>query len=63
MSSPVPPDPYEALGVSKDADISSIRTAHRKLVLKHHPDRIHDPALKERANDLFTKVQQAYELL
>ncbi len=63
MSSPIPPDPYEALGVSKDVDISAIRTAHRKLVLKHHPDRISDPALKEKGQDLFTKIQQAYELL
>ena len=63
MSSPIPPDPYEALGVSKDVDISAIRTAHRKLVLKHHPDRISDPALKEKGQHLFTEIQQAYELL
>ena len=63
MSSPIPPDPYEALGVAKDADISAVRTAHRKLVLKHHPDRIADPALKEKGQHLFTKIQQAYELL
>ena len=63
MSSPIPPDPYAALGVSKDADISTVRTAHRKLVLKHHPDRISDPALKERGQHLFTEIQQAYELL
>ena len=63
MSSPIPPDPYEALGVSKDADVSAIRTAHRKLVLKHHPDRIQDPALKEQGKNAFQKIQQAYEIL
>jgi curved DNA-binding protein CbpA len=63
MASPTPQDPYEALGVSADADISAIRTAHRKLVLKHHPDRIKDPTLKERGKDEFQKIQQAYELL
>ena len=63
MSSPIPPDPYEALGVAKDADVSAVRTAHRKLVLKHHPDRIQDPALKEKGQHLFTTIQQAYELL
>lgn len=63
MSSPVPPDPYDALGVSKDVDISAIRAAHRKLVLKHHPDRIQDPALKEKGKDAFQKIQRAYELL
>ncbi|RMD42065.1 hypothetical protein DV735_g3069, partial [Chaetothyriales sp. CBS 134920] len=63
MSSPIPPDPYRALSVSKDADISAIRSAYRKLVLKHHPDRIQDPALKDRGKSEFQKIQQAYELL
>lgn len=63
MSSPLPPDPYEALGVAKDADVAAIRSAHRKLVLKCHPDRIQDPALKEKGKETFQKIQQAYELL
>ena len=63
MASPIPPDPYEALGVAKDVDNSVIKTAYRKLVLKHHPDRIQDPALKEKGKDAFQKIQQAYELL
>lgn len=62
-TSPLPPDPYEALGVSRDADVESIKKAHRKLVLKHHPDRIKDPDLIEENKNAFQKVQQAYELL
>jgi len=63
MSSPIPPDPYATLGVPKDADISTIRSAHRKLVLKHHPDRIKDESQKEKGKNEFQKIQQAYELL
>lgn len=59
----LPPDPYKALGVSKDAQIAEIRTAYRKLVLKCHPDKVQDPALKAQKADEFQKVQQAYELL
>lgn len=62
-TSPLPPDPYEALGVLKDADADVIKKAHRKLVLQYHPDRITDPSLKDENMEKFHKVQQAYELL
>ncbi|EFQ26026.1 DnaJ domain-containing protein [Colletotrichum graminicola] len=63
MSSSLPPDPYKILGVSKDAQLPEIRSAHRKLVLKCHPDKVQDPTLKAQKQDEFQKVQQAYELL
>jgi curved DNA-binding protein CbpA len=63
MSSPLPPDPYKVLGVLKDAKLPDIRSAHRKLVLKCHPDKVQDAALKVVKQDEFQKVQQAYELL
>ncbi|OQU96536.1 DnaJ domain-containing protein [Cladophialophora immunda] len=63
MASPIPPDPYVALGVSKEADLSTIRSAHRKLALKYHPDRIKDEALREKGKDEFQKIQEAYEIL
>ncbi|KAG6232261.1 hypothetical protein E4U26_005563 [Claviceps purpurea] len=62
MSS-LPPDPYKILGVSKDAQISEIRSAHRKLVLKCHPDKVHDPSMKAQKQAEFQQVQSAYELL
>ncbi|KAH8901573.1 DnaJ-domain-containing protein [Thozetella sp. PMI_491] len=61
--SQLPPDPWQVLGVSKSADKAVIRTAYKKLVLKCHPDKVKDPALKAEKQDLFQKVQQAYELL
>ncbi|EHK97009.1 putative DnaJ like protein subfamily C member 21 [Glarea lozoyensis 74030] len=63
MSTPLPPDPYKALGVLKDAKLAEIRSAHRKLVLKCHPDKVQDAALKAKAVDEFHKIQQAYEIL
>ncbi|KAL4933697.1 J domain-containing protein [Aspergillus undulatus] len=56
-------DAYEALGVTKDATTAEIKSSHRKLVLKCHPDKIKDEALREQAQDQFQKVQQAYECL
>ncbi|KFY94717.1 hypothetical protein V498_03753 [Pseudogymnoascus sp. VKM F-4517 (FW-2822)] len=63
MSLPLPPDPYKALGVAKDAAVSEVKSAYRKLVLKCHPDKVQDPTLKAQKQDEFQKVQQAYELL
>lgn len=63
MALNLPPDPYLALGVSKDAKLPEIRSAHRKLVLKCHPDKVQDATLKAEKQDEFQKVQQAYEIL
>lgn len=63
MSAPLPPDPYQALGVELSADAGVIKTAYRKLVLKCHPDKFPDPLLKAQKQDEFQRVQQAYEIL
>jgi curved DNA-binding protein CbpA len=64
MSSDEPvEDPYLTLGVAKDADIAAIRSAHRKLVLKYHPDRLKGEEEQAKGKDAFQKVQQAYEIL
>lgn len=63
MSSPPDIDPYSVLGVQKDATVPEIKSAHRKLVLKCHPDKIQDESQRSKAQDEFQRVQQAYELL
>ena len=63
MASPLPSDPYRALGVPKDASLPTIRSAYRKLVLTCHPDKVYDESVKEQKADQFHSVQQAYEIL
>ncbi|KAK3073184.1 hypothetical protein LTR53_005472 [Teratosphaeriaceae sp. CCFEE 6253] len=63
MGSPLPPDPYLALGVAKDATAAAIKLQYRKLVLKFHPDKVQDESQKEAAADQFHKIQTAWEIV
>jgi curved DNA-binding protein CbpA len=56
-------DPYKVLGVSRDASASQIKTAYRKLALKHHPDRQSDDESRRMATQIFSKISNAYEIL
>lgn len=58
----LPPDPYLALGVAKDATTAAIKTQYRKLVLKCHPDKVEE-GQKQDAADRFHKIQTAYEII
>src|SRR5215470_6778565 len=53
-------NPYDVLGVPKNASAKDIKAAFRKLAKKHHPDQNpDDPKAKER----FAEVNQAYEIV
>lgn len=56
----MPRDPYEVLGVSRDASDDDIKKAYRKLARQHHPDR--NPGDKQ-AETRFKEVQAAYDLV
>lgn len=60
---PLVPSPYKTLNVPKDATLAAIRTAHRKLVLITHPDKVQDETEKKIKAEQFHQVQQAYEIL
>ena len=53
-------DPYEVLGVAKNASAKEIKAAYRKLAKKHHPDQNPDDS---KAKDRFAAASQAYEIL
>src|SRR6202021_1597781 len=53
-------DPYEVLGVKKNADAAAIKSAFRKLAKKLHPDaNKNDP----KAAGRFAELNAAYEIL
>jgi len=56
-------NPYKTLNVPKDATLATIRSAHRKLVLSCHPDKVQDESAKKIKGEQFHQVQQAYEML
>jgi len=60
MAGTRPRDPYEVLGVPRDADDQQIKKAFRKLARELHPDvNRHDPEAEEK----FKAAAEAYEIL
>mgnify|MGYP001580930445 CR=1 FL=1 len=53
-------DPYEVLGVNRDAGDDAIKKAYRKLARDYHPDR--NPGDKQ-AEAKFKEIQDAYDIL
>lgn len=49
-------NPYRTLGIKKSATADEIRIAHRRAVMRHHPDRGGD-------REKFEAAQKAYEIL
>ena len=53
-------DYYQVLGVGRDADDGSLKSAYRKLALQYHPDR--NPGSQE-AEEKFKEAAEAYSVL
>ncbi len=52
-------DPYEVLGLAKNASAGDIKSAYRKLAKKFHPDQ----SKELRAKDRFAEINSAYEIV
>src|SRR5687768_18572029 len=53
-------DPYEVLGVSREASVAEIKKAYYKLAKANHPD--HNPGDKA-AEERFKEASSAYSIL
>ncbi|MBR6874034.1 MAG: J domain-containing protein [Ruminococcus sp.] len=56
-------DPYQILGVSRNASEQEIKAAYKALVKKYHPDQYQDNPLAEFAEEKMAEINTAYDAI
>lgn len=54
-------NPYDVLGISKDATNEEVKNAYRVLARKYHPDNYIDSPLAEMAQERMKEINEAYD--
>lgn len=54
-------DPYEVLGVARNATDDEVKEAYRELARKYHPDRYSDNPLSDLAEEKMQEINEAYD--
>lgn len=54
-------NPYEVLGISKDASDEQVKEAYRNLARKYHPDNYTDNPLSDIAGEKMQEINDAYD--
>lgn len=56
-------DPYEVLGISRNATDSEVKSAYRKLAKKYHPDNYNNSPLASVAEEKMKEINEAYDAI
>ncbi len=56
-------DPYEVLGVSRNATDDEVKDAYRQLARKYHPDNYGDNPLSDLAKEKMQEINEAYDAI
>ncbi len=56
-------DPYEVLGVSRNASAEQIKKAYRELARKYHPDNYINSPLRDSAEKKMQEINEAYDAI
>ncbi len=56
-------DPYEVLGISKNASNEEVKRAYRELARKYHPDNYVNNPLSDLAEEKMKEINEAYDTI